>query len=71
MRPTPAIDEYIAPLFCTTDEKPLLFALELELLGAPPPHQADAQNSIKYESWLCARGPDAGDGMGRAPSQRN
>ena len=37
MRPTPAIDEYIAPLFCTTGEKPLLFALELELLGAPSP----------------------------------
>lgn len=37
MRPTPAIDKYIAPLFRTTDEKPLLFTLELELLGAPLP----------------------------------
>ena len=25
MRPTPAIDKYIAPLFRTTGEKPLLF----------------------------------------------
>lgn len=37
MRPTPAIDKYIAPLFRTTGEKPLLFTLELELLGAPLP----------------------------------
>ena len=35
MRPTPAIDKYIAPLFRTTGEKPLLFTLELELLSAP------------------------------------
>ena len=37
MRPTPTIDKYIAPLFCTTGEKPLLFTLELELLSAPLP----------------------------------
>lgn len=37
MRPTPAIDKYIAPLFRTTGEKPLLFTLDLELLGAPLP----------------------------------
>ena len=37
MHPTPAIDKYIAPLFRTTGEKPMLFTLELELLGAPLP----------------------------------
>ena len=37
MRPTPAIDKYIAPLFRTTGEKPLLFTLELELLSTPLP----------------------------------
>lgn len=37
MRPTPAIDKYIAPPFRTMGEKPLLFTLELELLGAPLP----------------------------------
>ena len=37
MRPTPVIDKYIAPLFRTTGEKPMLFTLELELLGAPLP----------------------------------
>ena len=37
MRPTPAIDKYIAPLFRITGEKPMLFTLELELLGAPLP----------------------------------
>ena len=37
MRPTPAIDKYIAPLFRTTGEKPLLFTLEMELLGAHIP----------------------------------
>ena len=37
MRPTPTIDKYIAPLFRTTGEKPLLFTLEMELLGAPLP----------------------------------
>ena len=37
MRPTPTIDKYIAQLFRTTGEKPLLFTLELELLGAPLP----------------------------------
>ena len=35
MHPTPAIDKYIAPLFRTTGEKPLLYTLEVELLGAP------------------------------------
>lgn len=37
MRPTPAIDKYIAPLFCTTEEKPGIFALEMELMGSPVP----------------------------------
>ena len=37
MRPTLAIDKYIAPLFRTTGEKPLLFTLEMELLGAHIP----------------------------------
>lgn len=35
MRPTPTIDKYIAPLFCTTEEKPCVFALEMELMGSP------------------------------------
>ena len=37
MRPTPAIDKYIAPLFRTTGEKPMLYTLEMELPGAPLP----------------------------------
>lgn len=37
MYPTPAIDKYIAPLFRTTGEKPMLFTLDLELLVAPLP----------------------------------
>ncbi len=37
MRPTPAIDQYIAPLFCSTGEKTMLFTLEMELLGAHIP----------------------------------
>lgn len=37
MRPTPAIDKYIAPLFRTTGEKTLLYTLEVELPGAPLP----------------------------------
>lgn len=37
MRPTPAIDKYIAPLFRTTGEKPLLYTLEVRLPGAPLP----------------------------------
>ena len=37
MRPTPTIDKYIAPLFCTTEEKPGIFALEMELMGSPVP----------------------------------
>lgn len=37
MRPTQSIDKYIAPLFCTTEEKPGVFALEMELMGAPVP----------------------------------
>jgi len=37
MRPTPTIDKYIAPLFCTTEEKPGIFALEMELIGSPVP----------------------------------
>ncbi len=37
MRPTPSIDKYIAPLFCTTEEKPGVFALEMELIGSPVP----------------------------------
>lgn len=37
MRPNSAIDKYIAPLFCTTEEKPGVFALEMELMGSPVP----------------------------------
>lgn len=35
MRPTPATDKLIAPLFFTTGEKPGFFALEMELMGSP------------------------------------
>ena len=44
MRPTPAIDKYIAPLFRTTGEKPLLYTLEVELLGAPLPIKRTQKN---------------------------
>lgn len=37
MRPTPAIDKYIASLFRTTGKKPHLFTLKMELLGAHIP----------------------------------
>lgn len=37
MRPNLATDKLIAPLFCTTGEKPSIFALEMELMDSPVP----------------------------------
>lgn len=37
MRPNSATDKFIAPLFCTTKEKPAIFALEMELMDSPVP----------------------------------
>lgn len=37
MRPTPAVDKYIAPLFCSAKEKQGIYALEMELMGSPVP----------------------------------
>lgn len=37
MRPTPSIDKHIAPLFCKTEERPGVFALEMEFLRSPIP----------------------------------
>ena len=37
MRPNSATDKFIAPLFCTTGEKPAIFALEMELMDSPVP----------------------------------
>ena len=37
MRPNLATDKLIAPPFCTTREKPAIFALEMELMGSPVP----------------------------------
>ena len=37
MRPNSATDKFIAPLFCTTREKPAIFALEMELMDSPVP----------------------------------
>lgn len=37
MSPNSDTDKLIAPLFCTTEEKPGVFALEMELMGSPVP----------------------------------
>jgi hypothetical protein len=43
MRPSPATDKLIAPLFSTTKGKPGIFVLEMELMGSPVPVRRSLQ----------------------------
>ncbi len=35
MKPTPAIDKLIAPLFCNTEDKPAAYIIDIDLIDAP------------------------------------
>lgn len=35
MKPTPAIDKLIAPLFRNTEDKPVAYIIDIELIDAP------------------------------------